>query len=519
VLPETQALESTRLTKRLAWQARLANPSRKLRFTLLFGSALALWIALFLVLPTHLAFNSDVNSYIGGAASLSAGHGYRFEQYIDLPPIRMYSPGYPMWLSLFWKDGQPISANSYRLEIANWLAAGAALVALAGCLFISELPAWFAATLVISFGTSAVFAELTVWLMSDILFTAGTCVLALLVAAYDSKKSDGRVTAWWLCASLVIGVLCWIKVAAVALAAGLGAYGLWNGDLRRPLRLACFVIPPASFVWWFLHSRVFLPSATPLNASQFGGLGLYALRSGLFAFLYASQRWLVSLLLSVPDRLPYAHAFHYAPVFGEALALVLAVVVFAIPIFLGIRRSPRQDKDRIAFFLIGAFMLELVLWAQYNGARLPMPLIPFVLPLLHRGLRSKTARIAFLTVLAVNIPGNAWMSYRLIRGREKESIQHLAELQQAAAWINTSAGMGTRVAAGRDVPLMHLYEYLGRGVLANAGPNAFMSREVSPAEQGNLRADYIVTKNSRKLPNQHYQIKRRFGYWMVLAPN
>ena len=515
---ESQALESIPDTGHLRLRSRLSSRSRKLRFGIFFGSAVALWIALFLILPTHLAFPSDVNSYLGGAAALSSGHGYRFEQYINLPPIRMYSPGQSLWLSLFWKNGQPISRNSYRLEIANWLVAGAALGGLAWCLFIGELPAWLGATLLISFGTSAVFTELTVWLMPDVLFTAGTCGLALLVATYDARKSDRKLAAWWLCASLLIGVLCWLKVAAIALAAGLAAYGLWNGDLRRPLRLACLVLPPASFLWWFLHTNTLLPSATPLNLSLFGGLGLYALRCIAFALLYGSQRWLVSLFLNVADRLPYAHAFHH-PALGQTLAFVLGLIVFAVPIFLGIRKGPRHDKDRIAFFLLAAYMLELVFWSQYDGARLVLPLIPFVLPLLARGLPSKTARIAFFTVLAVNIPGNAWVSYRLISGREKESVQSLAELRQAADWINASAGTGSRVAAGRNVPLTHLYEYLGRRMLANAGPNEISTPDVNPAEQGNLRADYVVANALLETPSQGYQIKRRFGHWMVLAPN
>ncbi len=516
---ESQVLESTPPTRQLSLRSLLANPSRRLRFGIFFGSALALWIALFLMLPTNLAFNSDVNSYLGGAAALSAGHGYRFEQYINLPPIRMYSPGHSIWLALFWKNGQPISRISDRLEFANWLVAGAALVGLAWCLFISEMPAWLGATLLISFGTSSVFTELTVWLWSDVLFTAGTCVLALLVATYDSRKSDRKLAVWWFCASLLIGALCLLKVAAIAFAAGLAAYGLWKGDLRRPVRLACLVLPPASLVWWFLSTNALLPSATPLNISQFGGLAFYALRSIALAVLYGSQRWLVSLFLNVADRLPYAHAFHHPPALAEALAFVLGLIVFAVPVFLGIRKGPRQDKDRIAFFLLGAYMLELVFWSQYAGARLAMPLIPFVLPLLARGLSSKTARIAFFTVLAVNIPGNAWVSYRLIRGREKESVQSLAELRQAASWINASAGTGSLVAAGRDVPLTHLYEYLGRRLLANAGPNDFSTPDVNPAEQGNLRADYIVTSALLEVPSQRYQIKRRFGHWMVLSPN
>ena len=482
------------------------------RFAMLFGTALALWIALFLVLPKDLPFANDANSYLGGAAALSAGHGYRFEQYLNLPPIRMYPPGYSIWLSLFWKNGQPISRNSYRLEIANWLAAGAALVGLAACLFISELPSWLGWTLLISFGTSVLFTQLTVWLFSDVLFTAGTCGVAFLVATYDSERSDGRLALWWFCASLLIGALCLLRLAAVALAAGLGAFGLWNADLRRPLRLACFVVP-VSVAVWLLQATTLPAYAPPLNVFRFGGLFVYALGSAAIAMLYGSQRWMVTVFLSVPDRLHYSHAFQHASALAEPLAFILGLAVFAVPIFLGIRRGPRQQKDRMALFIIGVYILELVFWSRYDGGRLGMPIIPFVLTFLARGLPSKASRIAFFAVLAVNIPANAWLSYKLIRSQEKESVQTLAELRQAASWINASAGPTSRVAAGRDVPLSHLYEYLGHRMLAN------VDVDVDPAAQGNIPAEYIVTRAPLESPIPRYQIKRRFGHWMVMAPN
>jgi hypothetical protein len=484
-----------------------------------FGTALALWIALFLVLPTDLTFNNDVNSYLGGAAALSAGHGYRFEQYINLPPVRMYPPGYSIWLSMFWRNGQPISRNAYRLEIANWLAAGAALMGLACCLFISELPSWLGWTLLISFGTSVVFTQLTVSLMSDVLFTAGTCGLALFVATYDSERSDRPLAVWWCCASLLIGALCVLRPAALAFAAGLGAFGLWNGDLRRPFRLACFIVP-VSVALWFSRTTILPVEATRLHVSQFGGgLLFYALRSIVLAILYGSQRGLVTVFLNVPDRLPYSAAFQHVFV-GETLAFILGLAVFALPIFLGMRRGPRQQKDRIALFIVGAYILVLVFWSRYDGGRLGMPILPFVLTFLARGLPSKASRIAFLIVLAVNIPGNVWLSSKIIRRQEKESVQSLAELRQAASWINASGGPTSRVAAGRDVPVSHLYEYLGRRMLANAGPNdVSASLDVNPAAQGNMRAEYIVASASLESPSQHYQIKRRFGHWMVMAPN
>ena len=489
----------------------MSNESAR-RFAMLFGTALALWIALFLVLPKDLPFANDANSYLGGAAALSAGHGYRFEQYLNLPPIRMYPPGYSIWLSLFWKNGQPISRNSYRLEIANWLAAGAALVGLAACLFISELPSWLGWTLLISFGTSVLFTQLTVWLFSDVLFTAGTCGVAFLVATYDSERSDGRLALWWFCASLLIGALCLLRLAAVALAAGLGAFGLWNADLRRPLRMACFVVP-VSVAVWLLQATTLPAYAPPLNVFRFGGLFVYALGSAAIAMLYGSQRWMVTVFLSVPDRLHYSHAFQHASALAEPLAFILGLAVFAVPIFLGIRRGPRQQKDRMALFIIGVYILELVFWSRYDGGRLGMPIIPFVLTFLARGLPSKASRIAFFTVLAVNIPANAWLSYKLIRSQEKESVQTLAELRQAASWINASAGPTSRVAAGRDVPLSHLYEYLGRRMLAN------VDVDVDPAAQGNIPAEYIVTRAPLESPIPRYQIKRRFGHWMVMAPN
>jgi hypothetical protein len=490
----------------------LGNSESGRRFAMLFGTALALWIALFLVLPTDLPFENDVNSYLGGAAAFSAGHGYRFEPYLNLPPVRTYPPGYPIWLSLFWKNGQPISRNSYRLEIANWLAAGAALVGLAACLFLSELPSWLGCALLISFGTSVLFTQLTVWLLSDVLFTAGTCGVAFLVATYDSERSDRRLAVWWFCASLLIGALCLLRLAALALAAGLAAFGLWNGDLRRPLRLACFVVP-VSVAVWFLQATTLPAYATPLNVSRFPGLLFYALRSATIAFLYGSQRWMVTVFLSVPDRLQYSHAFPHASLLAEPLAFILGLAVFAVPIFLGIRRGPRQQRDRMALFIIGVYLFELVFWSHWDGGRLGMPIIPFVIPFLARGLASRASRIAFFAVLAVNIPANAWLSYKIIRSEEKEAVQSLAELRQAASWINASAGPTPRVAAGRDVPLAHLYEYLGRRMLAN------VDVDVDPAAQDSIRAEYIVTRAALESPTQHYQIKRRFGHWMVMAPN
>jgi hypothetical protein len=75
------------------------------RMVAVVGSAVAVWTLLFLIFPSTFSFDYDQNIYLGGAAALRAGHGYRFEQYIDLPRIGVYLPGYSTWRPAFWKYG------------------------------------------------------------------------------------------------------------------------------------------------------------------------------------------------------------------------------------------------------------------------------------------------------------------------------------------------------------------------------------------------------------------------------
>jgi hypothetical protein len=183
------------------------------RTVIVGGSALALWALLFLVLPSNFSFDHDQNVYLGGAAALRAGHGYRFEQYIDLPRIGIDPPGYSAWLAAFWKYGQPFAVNSYRLEVANWIAAGCTLLGLAACLVISEMPALAASAVLVAIGTSAVFTQSMTLLRADVLFAGGSCLLALLVAAYEP---DRELSVWWCAAGLLTALLYLVKTTALA---------------------------------------------------------------------------------------------------------------------------------------------------------------------------------------------------------------------------------------------------------------------------------------------------------------
>ena len=499
----------------------LEKSSRMRRIAILGVTALALWILLGLVLPAELPFNNDQNSYLGGAAALRVGHGYRLEQYIGLPRIGIYPPGFSIWLAMFWKEGQPFAVNSYRLVVANWIAAGCALFALAACLLVSELPLWVSAAFLALFGTSVIFTQLTAWLMADVLFMAGSCVLALLVAAYNPQ---GKVSAWWIAAGLLTGALYLIKIAAIAYIIGLGAFGLLKGDLRRFSRFVYFALPTFSvIVLWFLFTRDVPTYGTQFTArlSAMKSWTEYPLRALKQAGLYYSGRWLVEAMLNIPDRLSGARPFLRISFAAEALAFLLGFV-FAVPIFLGIRKGAKHPREQITLFILGAVAIQLLVWPFYLGARGGIVVLPFLINWLSRGINSKAAKAAFLSLLVVNIPGNVWLSYKTLLDEETKSTQSLAALRQAASWINETGGVSASVAAGRDVPLIHLHEYLGRRVLAHAAPiGGGRSSDVRHNAQSGQWPDYVITDRSfdpwRWDPTR-YLVHRVFGKWTVATP-
>ncbi len=489
-----------------------------LRTAVLFGAAVALWPLLFLFLPNSLSFAYDQNAYLGGAAALRAGHGYRFEQYIDLPRIGIYPPGYSVWLAVFWESGQPFAVNAHRLELANWVAAGLTLTALAACLAVSEMSTSAAAAVVLAVGTSAVFTDSMAWIRADVMFTGSSCLLALLLTAYEPGR---RLCLWWLAAGVLTALLYLLKTTALAYVGALGMFGLLRGDLRRPSRLICFAAPVCPvIIMWLLFTRHIPTYGTylPVRIAELGGFLHYSVNVGKQAMLYCSGRWLVDAMLSFPAGASTSNAPWLARISfpAEVAALALGAALFAMPVARGIGQGPRHPRDQITLFVLGSFGLLLFLWPFYLGARCAIALIPFLANWLWRGLKSSAAQGAFIALLAVNIPANVRVSYKMIRNYERDSSNSLETLRQAASWINETAGTGALVAAGRDVPLTPLFEYLGRRVLAKPAGDSRWA-DVDPAEQGNQRAEYVIIDSSRWPVKGGSSARHYFGRWTVMS--
>jgi len=489
--------------------------------------ALLTWLLLYTQVPSTSVFNNDQNAYVGGAVALASGNGYRFEPYIDLPKIGMYPPGYSAWLSLFWRLDQPLEANTYRLQQANWIVAGAFLCVLGLFFWKTGAPVELATAVLAALGTSVMLTQSMLSLGADLMFAAGSCLLALIVWAYPDGGQGGdarrRLTWWWFAVGVLVAVLYLIKTAALAYAVGLGAFGLWRGDLRRAVPLALFAGPIAPVVViWFLFT-----SGVPTYGSYFGtrlvdagGFAGYAIECAQRAGQYLSGRWLVEAMLSAPDRLSAARSLGF-PAMGEGLAFLLGLGLM-VPVALGIRRGVEHPRDLAGLCILAVWALQFMLWPFYLGARVGIALLPFLAGWMWRGLPSRRLRLAVALVLVVNVPVNVWLSSKIARAQAADAGPALASLREAAAWINGADGRTPLVAAGRDVPLVHLYAYLGRRMLTNPTPVPDTRYvDVRPDQQQNQWADYLILDRSFD-PKAHagvqFETHRTFGQWSVVSP-
>jgi hypothetical protein len=405
--------------------------------------------------------------------------------------------------------------------MANWLAAGAALFALSGCLAISEMPVMIACAFVIALGTSVTFTQLMTGLFPDVLFAAGSGLLALLAAAYDFK---GKTSVWWLTAGLLIGVLYLIKTAAVAYVAGLIAFGCYTYGPRRLRWLACFMVPvlPVLCIWLFLaRNSPTYATYMRLRWSELGGAGGYFWWVCDQSVAYLSGRWLVEAMLSIPDRARLSPSLNALSNVANAFAFALGLTFFSLPVLAGFLRCSKQPRELMKVFVVGASLLQFILWPYYLGARCAMAIIPFVVGWLSSGYRSRIAKAAFAILLVANVPANIWLSFKIVRSEQRESVESLEALERAALWINESTGDQALVAAGRDVPVVHLWEFLGRRLLANATPGSGRDNvDVRPSEQDNKTADYVILDASLQPGgwSHDYKVRRVFGRWTVAAP-
>ena len=138
-----------------------------------------LFHAITLPFESELALQNDANFYLGGAASLAAGTGYRVEPYLDLPSVSQYPPLQSAWLALFWNLGGGFPGNIPWM-IGAMEGVSLAMLALLGiCLRREGIPPRIGAAFVLLAGTSLILLNLTFLLFSDLTVDSTTGQITL----------------------------------------------------------------------------------------------------------------------------------------------------------------------------------------------------------------------------------------------------------------------------------------------------------------------------------------------------
>lgn len=477
-------------------------------------------------LPRQAAYQNDANFYMGGAAALADGLGYRVEPYLDLPPVSQYPPLHSAYLSLFWHWGGGFPDNTPGLALAMELVALAALAFLSASLRRAGLPVWFGVLCVLLVGTSVVWLDLTTMLFSDVTFTMVGAGLIWLVGTDPGRSS--RSSLWWWGLGGLLGLLWLTRSAGIAPVLGVVTLWLVNREARRvATAVALFAPLLTAFLVkkWSSGQGGTYGSYFGARIVELGGWVNYLKAQLGTAWSYADGSCWVEALFSVPSRMRYYHGtLGPLPADGlHAISVGLGFLVMALMIR-GAWQRRENSLTQAALWVLFLYFGILFAWPFAIGTRAVLVTLPLTLVWLWQGISGlapasgrgqKILWAAVAAFMGLNVIGNMEVSRRESRQFSRDAVQELAALRELAIWIRQRPGPEILVSASRDVPVNQLRHYLGRRLLANPAPEMLPGSfyDVPPALQGNRTADYAVVREGGSLTygRRVLQVERTFG--------
>ena len=477
-------------------------------------------------LPRQAAYQNDANFYLGGAAALADGLGYRVEPYLDLPSVSQYPPLHSAYLSVFWHRGGGFPDNTAGLALAMELVALTALAFLSAGLRRAGVPAWFGALCVLLVGTSVVWLDLTTMMFSDVTFTMLGAALIWLVGTDPGRSS--RSPWWWLGLGILLGLLLLTRSAGIAPVLGVATLWLINREARRvaptvalfaPLGMAFLVKKWASgeggTYGGYFGARVV----------ELGGWADYLKAQVGTAWAYSDGTCWVEALFSAPSRMRYFQG-HLGPLPGVGLRVLSASLGFLMMALMirGAWQRRGSPLTRAALWVLFLYFGILFVWPFAIGTRAVLVTLPLTLVWLWQGISGlapasgrgqKILWAAVAGFMVLNIIGNMEVSRRESGQFDRDTVRDLAALRELAAWVRERPGPEILISATRDIPVNHLRHYLGRRLLANPAPEILPGSfyDVPPASQGNRTADYAVVREGGPLTygRRSLQVERTFG--------
>lgn len=482
--------------------------------------------------PREILYDNDANFYLGGAASLAAGAGYRAEPYLGAPPLALYPPVHSAWLALFLSLGGGFPQGAAWLVLGEVLPGLAALALLALHLRKEGIPDWFAAPWILLLGLGPLWLGVESLLLADLTFAFLTFALARWLAL-PGEVGLGGCWRGWLGAGVLLGLLLLTKSAGAAMLPAVLALCLWKAGRFRWTASPSLLAPVVAALIlkrWMTAGGGTYGDYFRVTVHSLGGWPGYVHQAAANAWSQVGGgAWLEALFPGL-IRLPHWGAFQGAPIASVAAALTVAVGLGLVAVTVaGAWRTRTQGGTQNGMVIGGAYLALLVAWPYPLGGRAAVALAPWVLVWLWRGWEAASSRfrlrwsanLVLGAFLALDLVASIHLSLGWCRAWKADTARDIVALHDVAHWLNRPEAAASLVAAGRDIPVNHLRSFLGRRLLANPSPQNIAGdfRDIPSALQGDAVADYWVVRRSDPEPlRPGWTEARRIGIYAILAP-
>ncbi len=366
-------------------------------------------------------FNDDA-FYLIGARSLLTGR-FAELQAPGAPPLVAYLPGWPLLLA----PAAALSGGSAEILSAYAVGLHLAALALLGAVFDREVSPELSDLALAAIAVSPLVASTAATLLSDgpMLFCAAAA-LALLPRVWARREP-----APWLGFGLALGLAALVRPNGLTLAAAIAAALALE---KRPREAASVLLPAAAVLGAWL-ARDAAAAGAPWNYWSEASSAVSGGRVGLAsnAAFYARELFVRAL---------WRPPFPAAPL---AAAVALAGAALAV---LGLRGLRSPSGRAAAFFAV--FYLLPVLAYDRRASRYLIPVLPFAVLAVCRGLSRLGGRRAAASGAALSVALSAWATAGVVRASLDPSRRVLPKPERAAAWIAAHAPPDAVLAAEYD---------------------------------------------------------------------
>jgi hypothetical protein len=433
----------------------------------------ACWaVALLAAVPVGWAYTAALSAPAGGtyhddaiylvtARSLAAGEGYRIASLPESPPQTKYPIVFPWLLALVWRVVPDFPANLAWLRLIPMLSAGAWLALAHVTLRRAGAPPTVALALTLLCACSPALVYFSTALLSETLFAALATAAVLVASSAPARQlSAGRC----IVAGILVGLCILTRIAGVAVAAGLVAWLVVQGNRRGAVWFAA--VASAAVAPWLAWATMQAHLATDAYYS--------AVNYSSWNVVASYDVWEKAQVLAINllHLLAGPAVFWGVPLSGSVVVVCGLVVGPVMARGWWLTRTQPGTWCGLAVvtmnllwvwppFRLTLPVAPLLLWPAFVGLRSLLP-VPLVLLALGLGLGLVSSRAAYEVGVRARTTGSVWFPPDL--------AEDWRRLSPMLTWIARETPEGAIVAGNLD-PMYFLYT--GRKAIRPYSPDSY----------------------------------------------